>query len=488
MVPPDQCGTPPSAVLRNEAGVDWSVPDWAGVPTNSGYFGKVRTPGSGIQWAAASVGWRHLHTGPETFERSGSGGITYDLVNSVQTEVLDDVARGDVPYWLRIYTAAEDWAPTWLDEACPEADTFEYTFGEEPNETAVNIQPIWDDCIWNELLNMYKVVLSDASCEPDSSGALPPTCPISADDEPIIVDGWDLKSDENLRMVYVPGAFRYVEYGLGAIDAAAESGKYGADFEANYTAWFTDRMVADLVALMGDDAHKLVFTGEDMPYSIPSGWDTDRLNHLPMEAVAAGMSIRNGITENHSNHHYHMPAYGTFVDWSGHVVADEDWVAYDGQRVLATEQECFNVVEGGQGCGSTYYDLNNTQDYEDFEYEVTRANLVSLQARMNHMYVKPAVMEVDGMTEHWAWVEANLSQRPEDAIEAWVTLGLYRDKFFESDGSGHDWIGRPWVQNTEKHIAQRDVCGGGRTLPAHPVGWMRGRCPRLGLIARSRRS
>ena len=27
-----------------------------------------------------------------------------------------------------------------------------------------------------------------------------------------------------------------------------------------------------------------------------------------------------------------MPAYGTFVAWDGHVVAAEDWHAYDGKR------------------------------------------------------------------------------------------------------------------------------------------------------------
>jgi hypothetical protein len=33
---------------------------------------------------------------------------------------------------------------------------------------------------------------------------------------------------------------------------------------------------------------------------------------------------------------------------------------------------------------------------------VTRANLVSLQARMNYFYIKPSVVEQ--MPEHWAWV------------------------------------------------------------------------------------
>ena len=465
--PPPQCGTAPSALLRTADGVDWTVPEWADVPNNSGFFGSERTPGSGIEWAAASVGWRQLHPEQDTFVRTGSDEISYDLINPVSTEVLDEVSRGDVPYWLRVYTAAQGWAPGWLSEVCtdPSALPFTYTFKRGGEETPVQFLPIWDECIWREMLNMYKVVLSDARCAEGDVDPQLPTCPIGKDGPIRGVEGWDLKSDEKLRMVYIPGAFRYAEYGLGPVDEVARSGQYGPDLEEDYTAWFTDRMVADLVALMGDDAHKLVFTGEDMPYSIPNGWDTDRLNHLPQEAVAAGLSIRNGITENHSNHHYHMPAYGTFIDWSGHVIADEDWVAYDGQRMLATEQECFNLLGPGEACGSRYFDLDEPDDEEAFAYEVTRANLVSLQARMNHMYVKPSVLAADvaGLPAHWAWVRANLSQRPEEATEAWVTLGLYRDKFFERDADDHDWLGRPWVQNTEKHIAQRDVCGGGRS-------------------------
>ncbi|MEC8423328.1 MAG: hypothetical protein VX000_06095, partial [Myxococcota bacterium] len=222
-VPPHQCGAAPSAILREGAGLDWSVPTWAGVPANSGYFGKVQSPGSGIQWAAASVGWRQLHPEQDTFDRTRSDRIPFDLVNPVRTEVLDEVVRGDIPYWLRVYTAAADWAPTWLADVCtaPDAQPFLYTTGYGADATDVEILPIWNECIWSVFLICVMVVLSDADCTPDSTGALPPTCPVSKDGEPIDVVGWNLRDDPELRMVYVPGAFRYVEYGLGAVKYAA---------------------------------------------------------------------------------------------------------------------------------------------------------------------------------------------------------------------------------------------------------------------------
>ncbi|MEC8024427.1 MAG: fibrinogen-like YCDxxxxGGGW domain-containing protein, partial [Myxococcota bacterium] len=460
--PPKQCGTEPSGEVQIQKGMVWDIPSWARPPANSGYFGNRQNAQRNMQWASAIVSWRQLHTAPSEFQKLGTDDIKYNFESLSETDNLQDVINGDVPYWLRIFTAAEEWAPAWLATECG-VDPFMYEYRKDnPNtpedESAkVSIMPIWHHCVWRNMLNMFKVVLGDCTVPPnqDPVGA----CPLDADKNPIPVEGWNLRADPRLLLVYIPGGFRYAEYGLGAIKAAALDDSTDASFEATYVAWF-HQAIADLTELMGEEyAHKLVFTGEDFPYSVPSGWDKDVINHLPMKAVEQGISIRNGITENHSSHHYHLPAYGTFVDWSGHVVADEDWVAYDGQRILATEQECFGL---NGGCGPKPFDLNDASDTAEFTYEVTRANLISLQARMNYMYVKPAVL--DAMPEHWKWVEHNLSQRPEDAVEAWASLGFYRDKFFESTHPGHDWLGRPWVNNTEKYIAQRDVCSGGRTL------------------------
>ena len=451
--PPPQCGTAPSMEPTLVDGVDWSVPDWVPTPTNSGYFGKTLGEEPRVQWAAASVSWRQLHPGPEEFVSTDADSIAPGYGDESEMDILDEVLQGDVPYWLRVYLSAEDWAPDWIFEECPDIQRI------HDEDQGIDNLPIWDDCVWRHILNMYTVLLGD--CTIVAEGTAVGTCPVDADGVVIPVNGWNLREDPRLLLLYVPGAFRFAEYGLSVIEEADAMGSFDTDdasFESIYVDWFL-RAVEDLVDLVGEEySHKLMFTGEDFPYSVPDGWDSDVINHLPMDAVSAGLSIRNGITENHSSHHYHTPAYGTFIDGSGHVVADEDWVAYDGKRILATEQECFGV-DGG--CGATEYDLDLAEDLEDFTYEVTRANLVSLQARMNFMYVKPEVNEL--MPEHWNWVEHNLSQRPEQATEAWVTLGAYRDRFFEDNDPQHDWFRRPWVRNTEKHLAQRDVCYGGQT-------------------------
>ena len=53
-----------------------------------------------------------------------------------------------------------------------------------------------------------------------------------------------------MLLVYVPGAFKWAEYGLSAIEDAVDDASYedGPGDASDYSAWFLDRMVAELVA------------------------------------------------------------------------------------------------------------------------------------------------------------------------------------------------------------------------------------------------
>ena len=227
-------------------------------------------------------------------------------------------------------------------------------------------------------------------------------------------------------------------------------------------------MVNELATLFGDDAGKLVFTGEDFPYSIPGfgvevfaeddTWNFERIGLLPRDAVLSGLGIRNGITENYNNHLNQVPAYGLTIQPNGHVQADENWVGYDG-RVLGTENECF------LGCG-----LQNAvaEGSERHRHEVMMANFKALQMRMNWIYASNG-SNLAGFAEHWDWVRKSLGRQRGDAFDAWAVLRESRDAFFA--GSSHaariradvvgNWTRRPWVRNMERWLVQRDVCGDG---------------------------
>src|SRR5690606_42025150 len=77
-------------------------------------------------------------------------------------------------------------------------------------------------------------------------------------------------------------------------DLAVDAGELD---EKAYLAWY-DHAWSDLVALFGENADKLVFTGEDYPWG-PFGASDDL---LAKQAVDAGMGIRTGIrSEEHTS-------------------------------------------------------------------------------------------------------------------------------------------------------------------------------------------
>ena len=182
------------------------------------------------------------------------------------------------------------------------------------------------------------------------------------------------------------------------------------------------------VTIFGDDAGKLVFTGEDYPTSVPGygnldlpnngTWDFSRIGLL-QDAIIAGLGIRNGITEKYDSHLNQVPAYGLTIQPNGHVAADENWVAYDG-RVLGTENECF------VGCG-----IDNPVEANSPEHlhEVIMANFKALQMRMNWIYAGSG-SNVANFSDHWEWVRHSLGRQRGDAFDAWAVLRESRDTFF----------------------------------------------------------
>ena len=77
----------------------------------------------------------------------------------------------------------------------------------------------------------------------------------------------ELGANPNLRFVYVPGAFTWAEYDYETINAAVKAGDLDLDA---YLAWYAHAW-SDLATIFGADANKLVFTGEDYPWSVRGG-------------------------------------------------------------------------------------------------------------------------------------------------------------------------------------------------------------------------
>ncbi len=400
---PPLCETPPVAVVV-AAGDDWSLPAGVEPANGAAFYGFGLSEEHGITVRAVDQSWRQLNPAPGVYATdqpdriAPGGGDGFVELRSLDARLEP---AGDV--WLRVFTSGVGWAPEWVVRDCEV----------EPVDGHL---PIWNPCVWGHLLALYRHLLVDLG----------------------------LGANPRVHLVYVPGAFRYAEYGFGVVRAAFLAGRLD---EVTYVAWFR-QATADLAALLEPaDRGKLVFTGEDFPWDVPPAWDPLVIGTLPAGAVELGLGIRNGIPENHDSHLNHVPAYGHVVDRLGYVREVAGWPTLDAERVVGMENECFT------SCGIPFP--------PDDPYEHIRlTNLKALQLRATHIFVVPEDSHMDAHAEHWRWVRLELGRTPSTAPDAWSAPRETRDRFWRW-GRGHDWLTRPWVRNVERWLRHRDVCGDG---------------------------
>ncbi len=391
-------GTAPApAAVEITEGDDWSMPGWVLPATGTGFFSEDADPAHRVDLRSVDLSWRQLQPdGPGAIDRESTGSAQGMEFESLATQLAEPG-----PFWMRVFASGVDWAPEWVVEDCGVK-----TYG--PDYDDQWHLPIWDDCVWGHLSALYTLLFADQA----------------------------LAADPDLRFVYVPGAFTWVEYDYDMISIAADRGELAVD---RYLAWYRT-MLADLVSIFGNERTKLVFTGEDYPFG-PFD-ESDDL--LAREAVDAGMGIRTGISELANFHLSEAPAYGSHIGQDGHIVVDDRAAPHDG-RVIATENECY------RDCGYMT---------DDPYYSVRQSNLKSLQLRTNWLYVVPGPSYLDEFAEHWEWVRLSLGRTAADSPDAWAALRDAEDVYWTEDDT-IDWPNRPYVRNLERWLVQRDAAPDG---------------------------
>lgn len=394
--------------VRITEGDDWSLPAWVRPAANSGFFSEEASVKHGVEVRSIDLSWRQVRpTADGPLDRTATG-----KAQGMSFAGLDDQLAEPGPFWMRLFASGETWAPQWVAEKCGVV-----SYG--PDYDDQRHLPIWSECVWTELLATYRMLFIDTG----------------------------LAADSRLRFVYVPGAFTWAEYDYEMIAAAVDAGDLT---EADYLAWYGHAWT-DLVELFGDQAHKLVFTGEDYPF----GPFEDADDLLAAQAVAAGMGVRNGITELANFHLNEAPAYGSRIEPNGHLVVDETLPIHSGRYVVATENECFT------DCGYTT---------DDPYYAVRQSNLKALQLRMNWIYVVPGPSYFAEYPEHWDWVRLSMGHTAADSADAWAAFRDAQDTYWENNGLARftdsaQWPSLPYVRNLERWLVQVDEPGS----VAHPT-------------------
>src|SRR4051794_13392176 len=256
-----------ASVVRIANGDDWSLPAGADAP-NSGFYSEA---GNHFGLRGFDLTWKQIEPDPGVFAQDTTGSAEDMDLPSFRDQNVDPQ-----PFWMRLFASATVWAPDWLAKECSYKPV-------GPDYDRQMHVPIWDPCVWSKLRDAWRMLMVDRG----------------------------LRSDPRLQFVYVPGAFTWVEFDYDMVDLGA---KQGLSFAA-YRDWY-QQMLRDLVDIMGDYTYKLVFTGEDYPFSDAFG---DNVALFARDAVQAGMGIRTGITELFNFHLNEIPAYGTTIAPDGHL-------------------------------------------------------------------------------------------------------------------------------------------------------------------------
>src|SRR4051812_35825426 len=228
-----------ATITKSVGGDDWSLPAGAPAP-NSGFYSERESADAEkrIDLRGFDLTWRQIQPAHGSFDANSTGSAEGLQFPSFAAQNSDPRA-----FWMRLFASGTTWAPAWVAKACS------YTPVGPDYDNQMHL-PIWDPCVWGKLRDAWRTLMI----------------------------GQGLRADPRLRFVYVPGAFTWSEFDYDMIDLGARK---GLTFAA-YRDWHT-QMVHDLVSIMDgenddpsdDYAYKLVYTGEDYPFSDAFGDDVD---------------------------------------------------------------------------------------------------------------------------------------------------------------------------------------------------------------------
>lgn len=383
-------------------GIDLRMPGWVRPAKNSGLYSEKPDDANHVVVASIDVSWKQLSETKGVLNEDETGSAQGMSFESLKSQLAEQR-----PFWMRVFASGETWAPSWVATQCHVK-----TYG--PDYDGMSHLPIWNDCVWNALLDTYRQLFVDRK----------------------------LREDPRLQFVYVPGAFTWAEFDNETISKAVKAGDLTQE---QYEKWYGHAW-SDLVAIFGPYSNKLVFTGEDYTWN---SFTADQRRLAAKKAVDAGLGIRNGIPEGFNFHLNEAPAYGSHIGPDGHLSVDETLPIHSGRFVVGMENECFNA------CGF------NT---DDPEYAVTQTNLKSLQLRANWVYVTDHSY-LEQYAEQWDWLRLSLGQTAATSPDAWANLREASDEYWrDNDEAPFDtkaaWPNKPWVRNLERWVVQRDVPGG----------------------------
>ncbi|BAY30336.1 hypothetical protein NIES2107_21800 [Nostoc carneum NIES-2107] len=255
-------------------------------------------------------------------------------------------------------------------------------------------------------------------------------------------------SHPHLKFAYIPGAWQYGEFDVKFIQNMTEQGIT----PNNFLNWFKEIIDAYVDAFGKKNAHKLMYTGQDVLCLCDGNvkWRQAIDRNLFSYVMQQGGSTRFGLLEKYNFVATDMPNYGipvvTIGDGRYMVTNDDAPLINNPQRFIGSESEELGTPNIPV---SNYHQLKLTA-------------LKNLQARVNVVFMGKEVWSQ--APELHNYMLKTLGKHYYDSPDAWTALREGKDVYQAwarwHIGEKEDW----WIRNFERWLIQREIEPNGKTV------------------------
>ena len=256
-----------------------------------------------------------------------------------------------------------------------------------------------------------------------------------------------------LKFSYIPGAWAWGEFDVQFVKEMKAQGMKPEDFMS----WWRDIVDAYVDAYGKENAHKLMFTGQDALELCDDDieWQNAIGRKLFEYVWQRGGSTRFGLLEKFDFTTGDMPVYGVPAKDIGgaryFVVDEENPLIANPQRIIGAENE----------------EIGNQNITWDNYYQLKMTALKSLAIRVNCVFLGAKIWEKGGAVHQY--MLKTLGRHYWDSPDAWCALREGRDVYQEWSRYHLGHRG-PWtVRNWERWLIQREVEPDGKTVAVYPM-------------------
>jgi Beta-galactosidase len=260
-------------------------------------------------------------------------------------------------------------------------------------------------------------------------------------------------ANPRLKFSYIPGAWAWGEFDVQFVKEMKAQGMKPEDFMS----WWRDIVDAYVDAYGKENAHKLMYTGQDALERCDDDieWQNAIGRKLFEYVWQKGGSTRFGLLEKFDFTTGDMPVYGVPAKDIGgaryFVVDEENPLIANPQRIIGAENE----------------EIGNRNITWDNYYQLKMTALKSLAIRVNCVFLGAGIWEKGGAVHQY--MLKTLGRHYWDSPDAWCALREGRDVYQEWSryhlGHRGPWIVRNW----ERWLIQREVEPDGKTVAVYPM-------------------